>query len=182
MKWWFWAQTWKINITCLGKECLEWCSWKREQHDERHNDGNSRVHSGHLRRPQWLECVCSLGPFVPCWCLSRVTVCLFPSPAGFAPSFLATEVFSMCWSVTTTRETTSISGSGALMPRPSRCRVSAGSSSEQGDPSWVVNVWLSGTEVPWRLLHALSSASPCNSKGTQHPREPVHACTVSTKN
>ena len=69
----------------------------------------------------------------PCSCLSRITICLFPFPAGFAPSFLATEVFSICWSVITTQATTSISGSGALMPRPSRCRASEESSSEQGD-------------------------------------------------
>lgn len=117
-------------------------------------------------RPGWPECVCSMGPLVPvclpCWCLFRVTVCLFPSPAGFAPSFPATEAFSTFWSAITTQATTSISESGALTPRPSRCRVSAGSSSERGARR--------GTEErtcacldggAGRFLRAHSSASPC---------------------
>lgn len=125
------------------------------------------------------NCVSSVGSFAlsqsPCSCLSRVTVCLFPFPAGFAPSFLATEVFSMCWIVITTRVTTSISGSGALMPRPSRCRVSAGSSSERWMCACLEQRSCGG-------CYMLSSASSGNPMWTQHLCEPVHACIFSRKN
>lgn len=122
-------------------------------------------------RPGWPECVCSMGPLVPvclpCWCLFRVTVCLFPSPAGFAPSFPATEAFSTFWSAITTQATTSISESGALTPRPSRCRASAGSSSEQGagaaPRSERVPVWteeLGGSSVPTPLPPPAAPVNP----------------------
>lgn len=103
--------------------------------------GGCRGRAGHILgsegRLGWLECVCSTDPFVPvcspCGCFSRVMVCSSLPQLGFAPSFPATEAFSMCWSAITTQATTSTSESGALTRRLSRCRVSAGSSSEQGD-------------------------------------------------
>lgn len=115
----------------------------------------------------------SLSPS-PCRCLSRVTVSPFPSPAGFAPSSLATEGFSTCWSVITTRATTSISGSGARTPRPPRCRVSAGSSSEQ---------WPGAEREPVLVrdrscgrCHLLFSLAPTPAaQRAPHPCEPVRA-------
>lgn len=177
---------WKINTTWSGKEWLEWCFRWREQHDQR--PSGAALGTGHIvgteGMPGWVGCVCSTGASVPVLIALPgplyAPVRLFPPTAGFAASSLDTEVFSMCWSVTTTRGTTSISGSGALMPRPSRCRVSAGSSSERESQGWGAHGCPSGAEE----LRSCCVPSPLPPPVTHVNTEPMRAspCTVNMKN